>query len=442
MRFTKIFLLMLVVAFFVAKPAHAVLQITIDKGNAAPLPVAVPEFAAQTQVERELSANIAQVIIADLERSGIFRPLDPRGYIETIVDSRILPQFASWRQLDASALVTGGVRDGGGGQMFVEFRLWDVFSEQQMTGREYTTAHSSWRRVAHMIADEIYSRLTGDSGYFDTRLVYVSETGSRMKRVKRLAIMDQDGANHRYLTDGSHMVLTPRFSPNSQSVLYFSYASKTPRVYLYQLETGRSQVVGDFPGMTYAPRFSPDGRSVIMSIANEGNSNIYSYDLVSRQKQRITSGPYIDTSPSYSRDSKRVVFNSDRAGSQQLYAMNADGSDIQRISFNKGKYGTPVWSPRGDWIAFTKIFGGSFYIGVMKPDGSGERLITEGFLVEGPTWSPNGRVIIYTRETKGGSARANVSKIYSIDVTGYNEREVPTPQEASDPAWSPLRSGQ
>ncbi|HYM04613.1 MAG TPA: Tol-Pal system beta propeller repeat protein TolB, partial [Stellaceae bacterium] len=387
----------------------------------------------------QVARDITQVLSADLERSGLFAPLDPRSFVDKEAATRSPPRYGDWRVINAQALVTGSAEMQADGRLQVEFRLWDVLAEQQLTGFKYTTPQQNWRRIAHIIADAIYKRVTGEDGYFDTRVVYVSESGPMDRRVKRLAIMDQDGANHRFLTDGRALVLTPRFSPTAQEITYLSYARGTPRVYLFNIDTGQQEVLGDFPGMTFAPRFSPDGNKVIMSLAVDGNSDIYTLDLRTRQATRLTDSPAIDTSPCYSPDSTRIVFNSDRGGSQQLYVMNADGSDVKRISFGNGRYGTPVWSPRGDLIAFTKIDGGKFYIGVMRPDGSGERLLTESFLVEAPTWAPNGRVLMYFRQAptdskgKGGSSR-----LYSIDLTGHNEREVITPQDASDPAWSPL----
>jgi TolB protein len=307
-----------------------------------------------------------------------------------------------------------------------------------MTGLAYFTVPTNWRRVAHIIADVIYKRLTGEEGYFDTRLVYVAESGPQNRRVKRLAIMDQDGENHRFLTDGNELVLTPRFSPTSQEITYLSYVGKLPRVYLFNLSTGQQEVLGDFPGMTFAPRFSPDGNQVIMSAASSGNSEIYTMDLRTRKIARLTDHPAIDTSPSFAPDGSQIVFNSDRGGTQQLYIMNADGSNVHRISFNQGRYATPVWSPRGDLIAFTRISGGEFYIGVMRPDGSGERMLSKGFLVESPTWAPNGRVLAFFRQGPADSRGQVTSKVYTIDLTGFNEREMVTPIDASDPAWSPL----
>ena len=307
-----------------------------------------------------------------------------------------------------------------------------------MEGQSFTTTKDNWRRIAHVISDTIYERLTGEKGYFDTRIVYVSESGPATKRVKRLAIMDQDGENHKFLTNGAAMALTPRFSPNLQKITYMSYAGNIPRVYILDIETGEQEVLGDFPGMTFAPRFSPDSEKVLLSYASNGKSDIYEMDLKNKKKKRLTHSGAIDTSPSYSPDGSKIVFNSDRGGNQQLYVMDADGSNVKRISFGKGRYATPVWSPRGDYIAFTKMLGGEFYIGVMYPDGTGERVLASGYLVEGPTWSPNGRVLIYFRQEKGRGRTTPPVKLYSIDLTGYNERQIITPADASDPAWSPL----
>ena len=429
--------LAIAILVFLAFPARSEPRIDLTRGKVEPLPIAIPAFAGAGDAG-QMGRDLAQVISADLERSGLFRPLDPRAFIQNIAAGEG-PRFADWRQINAQALVTGSVQPQGDGRLRVEFRLWDVFAEQQLAGFAYTTTRQNWRRIAHIIADQIYKRITGEDGYFDTRVVYIAESGPAQTRVKRLAIMDQDGANHQYLTDGAALVLTPRFSPSSQQITYLSYAGRSPRVYLYNVDSGTQESIGDFPGMTFAPRFSPDGTKLILSRSENGASNIFTLDLRSRRMTRVTSGNAIDTSPSYSPDGARIAFNSDRGGSQQLYVMTADGGDIRRISFGAGKYGTPVWSPRGDLIAFTKIDGGSFYIGIMRPDGSGERLLTQDFLVEGPSWAPNGRVLMYFRQgrtdSRGGGGAA---RLQTIDLTGQNQREVTTPGSASDPAWSPL----
>ncbi|MCQ0990257.1 Tol-Pal system beta propeller repeat protein TolB [Jiella marina] len=413
-----------------AMPAQAVVEIDITQGNVQPLPIAIADFQSQDGIGKQIS----DVVSADLKRSGLFAPIDQAAFIQKGLGTDTSPNFQDWTVINAQALVVGRVSPEADGRLRVEFRLWDTFAGQQLDGQQFYTNPENWRRVAHIISDAIYERLTGEKGYFDTRVVFVAESGDKANRVKRLAIMDQDGANVRYLTDGRDLVLTPRFSPNRQEVTYMSFGNGEPRVYLLQLETGQREIVGNFPGMTFSPRFSPDGQKVIMSLQQNGNANIYAMDLRSRATTRLTSTNAIDTSPSYSPDGNRIVFESDRGGRQQLYVMNADGSNQQRISFGDGSYSTPVWSPRGDLIAFTKQTGGQFQIGVMRPDGSGERILTSGFHNEGPTWAPNGRVLMFFRDQKGGGG----PQLYSIDLTGYNEQKIPTPSYASDPAWSPL----
>ena len=425
------------VALAYPAPARAITEIDITRGNVEPLPIAISDLAGRSEVERNLGADIAEVVAADLERSGLFRPIDRRAFQQKPEDMQVMPRVVDWRQINAQALVTGNVTSQPDDQIKAEFRLWDVFAEQHMVGIALSTTRENWRRVAHLIADAIYRRLIGEKGYFDTRIVYIAETGPADKRVKRLAIMDQDGANHRFLTDGKHLVLTPRFSPTLQEITYLSYVNNKPRVYIYNIDTGKQEVLGDFPGMTFAPRFSPDGNKVIMSLATNGNSDIYVMDLRTREARRLTRHPAIETGPSYSPDESEIIFESDRSGRQQIYIMDADGGDVRRISFGEGRYATPVWSPRGDWIAFTKSLKGTFYIGVIRPDGSGERLVAKGFLTEGPTWAPNGRVLMFFRETRGSGGGGRV-RLFSVDFTGMNEREVITPTDASDPAWSPL----
>ena len=316
----------------------------------------------------------------------------------------------------------------------MDFRLWDVYGESQMLGLQFFTTPENWRRIAHMVSDAIYERITGEKGYFDTRIVFISESGPAIRRVKRLAIMDEDGANPIFLTRGDYMVLTPRFNPTAQMIAYMSYIGNKPRVYLFDIETGKQEMLGNFPNMTFSPRFSPDGNQVALTLESAGNSDIYVMDLRSRAMRRLTSDPAIDTAPSFSPDGKQIAFESDRGGSQQIYVMNVDGSGQRRISFGQGANGTPVWSPRGDLLAFTRRVGNVFSIGVMRTDGSGERLISSGGKDEGPTWAPNGRVLMYSRTLAGGAG----SQIWSVDVTGRNERRVLTPGSASDPAWSPL----
>ena len=407
--------------------------IIVTEGLDNPVPIAVSDLYSAKGDEADVGRNIAQVISDDLERSGIFKPVDKRSFIQSPQAVNAQPRIGDWKQMGAALMVHGTITARANGDIRVEFRLWDVGTGQQLTGQALETRPQNWRRLAHKVADAIYKRTTGEDGYFDSRVVYVAESGPKTARVKRLAMMDQDGANQRYLTDGASLVLTPRFSPSSQEITFLSYVANRPRVYVMNIDTGRQEVVGDFPGMTFAPRFSPDGNRIIMSLETDGNSDIYVRDLRTQQTQRLTDHPAIDTSPSFSPDGRRIAFNSDRSGQQKIYVMNADGSAVTRITNETGRYATPVWSPRDDYIAFTKIAGNSFYVGVIRPDGTGERLLAEGFLVEGPTWSPNGRVLMFYRQDRGGPAQ-----LHTVDVTGKNERRLATTTEASDPAWSPL----
>jgi len=416
-----------------APAAHAQLRVNVEEGHLNPMPIAVVDFMGPNPAAESIGRDISEVIRANLERSALFRPIAPAAFIERIQAMEVPPRFADWRVIQAQALVVGQVTPLPDGRIRVEFRLWDVLAEQSLAGLQYTTTPDNWRRTAHRISDQIYFQLTGERGYFDTRIVFVSESGPRTRRVKRLMIMDQDGANPFFLTGADAMVLTPRFSPSTQMITYMSFETGAPRVFLYNLETNRREVLGDFPGMSFAPRFSPDGSSIVFTLDLNGNSEIFVMNLQSRARQRLTNHAAIDTSPSFSPDGSQIVFNSDRGGSPQLYVMNADGTNQRRVSFGNGRYSTPVWSPRGDLIAFTRQSGGRFAIGVMRPDGSGERILTESYLDESPTWSPNGRVIMFFREQRGGSAR-----LWSVDLTGQNLREIPTQTDASDPAWSPL----
>ncbi len=425
----------LALALLPGGPVLALIEIDVTRGKIEPLPIAITRLLGNSEAERRFGRDIAAVIEHDLSSSGLFRPVDKKAFIEKITDFGKTPRFGDWRVINSQALVTGRVGRVSDGRLKAEFRLWDVIAQKQMVGLQFYTKPENWRRVAHMISDAIYKRLTGERGYFDTRIVFVDESGPKDKRIKRLAIMDQDGHNMRYLTNGRNLVLTPRFSFSRQEITYMSYAGGRPRVFLLNIETGQRETIGDFQWMSFAPRFSPNGQQIILSLQQGGNANIYKMDLRSRRWTRLTNSPSIDTAPSYSPDGKRIVFESDRGGKQQIYVMNANGSNPKRISFGTGSYSTPVWSPRGDLIAFTKRTGGKFLIGVMRPDGSGERILTEGYHNEGPTWAPNGRVLMFFRESRGANGGPN---LYQIDLTGYNERRIKTPGFASDPAWSPL----
>jgi TolB protein len=418
-----------------ARSARAAV-IDVTQGNVAPLPIAVSNFLAGTPSDVDVAATVTQIITNNLRRSGLFAPIDPAAFIEKIINFDTVPRFADWRAINAKMLVTGRISHQPDGKLKTEFRLWDAVLGKQINGKQYFVTQENERRVAHIISDEVYESLTGESGYFDTHIAFVDETGPRERRVKRLALMDQDGANVRYLTRGEDLVLTPRFSPKGQVITYMSYGEGEPRVYLLDLESGQREIVGNFPGMTFAPRFLPDGQRVVMSLQQGGNANLFVMDLTSKRTTRLTETPAIDTSASFSPDATRVCFESDRGGSPQIYVMGASGGAAQRISFGDSAYSTPVWSPRGDVIAFTRRVADGFAIGVMSPDGQGERVLTQGYQCEGPTFAPNGRVLMFFRDSGGNSG----PQLFTINVNGRNEQRVPTPSYASDPAWSPLLS--
>ena len=424
--------------------SHALITVDITRGNLDPLPIAVSPLHVDSDSEKitsfeisTLGEEISKIVEKNFKSTGLFNPLKKDSFVQKPDIAHLKPRFEDWRLIKAQALVTGKLLIKNN-KLKVEFRLWDLTAAKEMVALSFTTTPNNWRRVAHIISDKIYERLTGESGYFDTRIAYVSETGPKNQRVKKLALMDQDGFNTKYLTLGNELVLTPRFNPTNQLVTYLSYFKNMPRVYLLDIETGIQEVVGNFPGMTFAPRFSPDGKKIIMSFAKDGNSDIYSMDLETRVVEQITKHPSIDTSPSYSPDGKYITFNSDRSGLQQIYVMRSDGTQVKRITHGSGLYGTPVWSPRGDLIAFTKLLAGEFYIGVMYTDGKGERVVYKSYLVEGPTWSPNGRVLSFYSQSRRSGGKISPPKIKLIDLTGVNLRELITPSDASDPSWSGL----
>ena len=439
-RNTVVFLVGLMFATLgVGQPLAAEpLRIEITEGVIEPLPFAVPDFQAENARASDMARQIARVVAADLAGTGLFREVPASAYISTITSFSSPVQFADWKAINAQALITGAVSRGSGGKLTVKFRLYDVFSQGQLgEGLQFAGSEASWRRIAHKVADAVYSRITGEAGYFDSRVVFVSESGPKNARLKRLAIMDYDGANLQYLTDSRSLVLAPRFSPTGDRVIYTSYETGFPKIYMLDVATvGRAALPTPQGNMSFAPRFSPDGRSVVFSLEQGGNTDIYRMNIDGGNPQRLTRAPSIETGPSFSPDGRQIVFSSDRSGSPQLYVMPAEGGEAKRISFGPGRYNTPVWSPRGDLIAFTKQNAGRFHIGVMRTDGTEERLLTASFLDEGPTWSPNGRVIMFTRVSQGAQGD---SALYIVDITGRNLRRVATPGPASDPSWSPLQ---
>ena len=414
------------------------LRIEITDGVIEPLPFAVPNFVADTPAASQLAAELSRVIAADLTGSGLFREIPQVAYISPYTQFDAPVNFTDWKAINAQALITGAVSQSGD-RITVRFRAYDVFAGQELgSGLQLSGTADGWRRIAHKMADTIYSRLTGEGGYFDSRVVFVSETGPKNDRKKRLAVMDYDGFNVQYLTNSESIVLAPRFSPTGDRVLYTSYETGFPQIHVLDVGRVERRILSSGSGtMTFAPRFAPNGQTIVYSQTDGGNTDLFSMDINSGAAQRLTSAPSIETAPSFSPDGSQIVFESDRSGGSQLYVMPVNGGEPRRISFGQGRYGTPVWSPRGDYIAFTKQNAGRFHIGVMRTDGSEERLLTASFLDEGPTWAPNGRVIMFTRETQGASGQA---RLYSVDISGRNLKPVKTPDGASDPSWSPLQN--
>ena len=428
--------LLCLAAVLSALPAQAQpLRLQITEGVIEPMPFAVPAFVAENSAGAQFSEGLSRVVAANLSNTGLFREVPRQAHIGRITSFDAAVTYSDWRAVNVQALITGAVAVQGN-RMTVKFRLFDVLTGQQVgDGLQFAGTTDSWRRMAHKVSDAVYSRITGEGGYFDSRVVFISESGPRTNRTRRLAIMDQDGENVQFLTDGRAMVIGPRVSLTGERILYTTYETGTPRIALMNTQTGQRQFVGDMPGaQVFSPRFTPDGGGLVFSAARGGNTDLYRMSLGSGQMQQLTSSPSIATAPSFSPDGRFIAFESDRSGTSQLYVMPASGGEARRISFGQGRYSTPVWSPRGDLIAFTKQNAGRFHIGVMRTDGSEERLLTASFLDESPTWAPNGRVIMFTREAQGGDP-----SLFSVDITGRNLRRVPTPGPASDPSWGPLR---
>ncbi len=412
----------------------APLEIEISNNKLVEFPVAVSDFYSKDPALNAVAKNISTVVKADLNGSDIFNVLyyNHNYAVEN-------PDFNTLKSKKADLAVTAEVLSNGPGNIRVEYRVWEVSTGRQIIGKVLKSPTNGWRRMAHLISDKIYGQITGDAGYFDSRIVYISEYGSWRNRIKRLAIMDQDGANHKFLTPAQDLVLTPRFNPVKQEIIYIGYYTGIPEIYIYDLDRGRERSLGQFEGMNYAPRYSHDGRQIVFAMSKAGNSDIYTMSTSGSGVRRLTSGNSIETTPSFSPDSKQIVFASNKTGKQQLYVMNSSGSGVRKISRGKGDYATPVWSPNGKYVAFTKMMGGQFMIGVMRPDGSGERILTDAYMVESPTWSPNGRLLLFTKQTRNDSGTAR-SNLYSIDTETNKIEMIRTPQDASDPAWSPLLS--
>ncbi len=414
-----------------ASPALAQLRIVVSGASFTPLPIAIPDFQSS---DPTFGREVAEIVRANLRRSGLFAPLDQAALPQQVGNVGATPDFNIWRGVNVDAVVMGQVERAGAIQASV--RLWDTQAGEQVVGQQHQTGGEAWRRIAHIVSDTIYKSLTGEGGYFDTRVVYVSESGPKANRIKRLAVMDQDGANIQYLTEGRSLALTPRYSPSQNMLAYMNYEEGRPRIYLLNMATGQQQRIGDFGAMTFSPRFSPDGQTLAFSVETGGTTNLYAMPVGGQNPTQLTNSAAIDTSPSYSPDGAYITFESDRGGTPQIYVMGATGGGAQRISYGEGSYATPVWSPLGDLIAFTRLQGGQFHIGTMKPDGSGERILASSFHMEGPTWAPNGRVLMYFSDPGGDGG----PRLYTVDVWGRNNVQIPTETFASDPAWSPLLS--
>ncbi len=420
----------------VAEEVDEVVRYDIAKTRSIAVPALVAPAPADTPAGNSvaLGRQIAEVISANLRASGVFETQGPNGLRAISLGEVTAPQFAYWKGRPVEQLVQGFVRVGGDGNLTVGCYLYDVGFGTETTRLGFNVAPRDWRRAAHKCADAIYSRLTGELPFFDSRIAYIAETGPKGRRIKRLAIMDSDGANHRFITNGQSTALTPRFSPNYKSLLYLSYVDGNPRIYIYDIDVGRQRLITQSNNPTFAPRWSPDGQTILYSMAVAGNTDIYKISATGNGTPvKLTTSPSIDVGGSFSPDGRQIVFESDRSGSQQIYVMNADGSNQRRISFGSGRYATPEWSPRADLIAFTRI-AGDFRVGTMRPDGTGERLLTDSWQDEAPTWAPNGRVIQFFRTAKGSGK----TSIWQVDLTGSNERQLPTPVDGSDPAWGPV----
>lgn len=432
------FLILLTYSF----SSQALETITIDRGQAEPILLAINYFNIDSAADKKLADDLIQIIANDLKKSGLFRPVDCTTCTAQTRGIKHQPLFTAWQQINAELLINGQVTRSSANNLKVSIILWDVVLGKNLLSQVFELPVNLWRRVAHKVADKIYQNVTGDRGYFDSKIVYISETGPYLKRVKRVALMDYDGANHQYLTDGRNLVLTPRFSPKTDKILYLSYVNRTAKIYMLDLKSGQRTIISKFPGISFAPHFSPCGNYVVMSIAADGATHIYQIDLRTMKRLKLTSGLTINTSPSYSPDGSKIVFNSDRSGLRQLYIMNVDGSNLERVSFGRGNYSTPRWSPRGDYLAFTKVTKSEgFTIGIMKPklkNNFSERIIASGYLVEGPCWAPNGRVIMFAKGEPAAGKAAGRNRLYSVNLTGYNEQEIITIKDASDPDWSQI----
>ncbi|MDN3646309.1 Tol-Pal system beta propeller repeat protein TolB [Pontixanthobacter aestiaquae] len=413
----------------------------VDELAMQDLSIAIARFATDRDVETPANSNgtaalgneLSRIVFNNLKNNGLFKPAGPDALPKPTYGQITAPNWPSWENRGADMLVHGYVRARPDGRLTVGCYLYDVTIQDELARAGWVVPPRDWRRAAHKCADLVYSTLTGESPFLDSRIAYIAETGPKDNRTKRLAIMDSDGANHRFITTGRSTALTPRYSPDYRKLLYLSYVDGNPRIYIYDIGTGRQTLVTQSTNPTFAPRWSPDGKWILYSMAVSGNTDIYRVSADGGPSIRLTNTPGIDIGGSYSPDGSRIVFESDRSGSQQIYVMDSDGSDQKRLSFFGGRAATPEWSPRGDQIAFTHI-AGNFRIAVMSPSGGKLTHLTNSWQDEAPTWAPNGRIIQFFRTARNSGTTA----LWQVDLTGRNERKLPTPVDASDPAWGPI----
>tara|TARA_B100001989_G_scaffold120016_1_gene84564 strand:+ start:617 stop:1942 length:1326 start_codon:yes stop_codon:yes gene_type:complete len=413
-------------------------EIDVTEGKIEPLPIAIVEFNQENKNEDNYSSKIQNIISNNLGNTGLFKILPNDSFLQSESEVFFQPLFSDWKLIDANFLVSGKVTLENN-RLKVNFKLWDVYQEKLVINKNISgVSRSDWRILSHIISNLIYEKITGEKGYFDTKLVYVAEEGTQEKKIKKLAIMDYDGNNHEILTDGNELVLTPRFSPDGKNIVFLKYKNNKASVYLMNIKSRKTKILGNFSGMSFAPRFDPNGKKIIFSLTDRGKSNIFIQNLENNEKFQVTNNKYINTSPYFSPDGNKIVFSSDRAGKQNLYikGIKTISSKVERITYGKGNYATPAWSPRGDYIAFTKSYRKKFFIGLIKTNGKGERLISEGYLTDGPSWSPNGRTLVFFKTVKNINNQYE-TKLFTIDITGNLEKELITPYQASDPDWGP-----
>jgi TolB protein len=425
----------LVAAGLAASPA------TAQSGEAPPvLVVAVPPLATPKDVETAagttwaIANQIADVIAKDLRWSRRFMPVDVKSMRPPSYPEVTAPAYATWRAAGARALVSGFVQAREDGRLTVGCYLYDAHSERELTRKGFLINPTDWARAAHKCADAVYAEFTGEPGLFQARVAYIDESGPPAARVKRLAVQEIDGGGHKFLTQGDAPVMTPVWSPGGEHLAYTSLIAGQPHVRLIDTETGDHRPLRQDATITFAPAFAPDGDRMVFSAAVSGNTDLQLIDLRNGRTWRLTTAPGIDTSASFSPDGRKIVFESDRSGTQQLYVMNANGSNQRRISFAGGGYASPRWSPDGEHIAFTKLYGSVKRIGVMKADGTGERILTSGGVDQAPSWGPSGQHVLF----QGRSFRTGKTGLFVTSLAGGELREIETPRDAFDPAWSGL----